>query len=156
MSRPRRERGQARTYLPGNIVVKPQSYERGLIGVLLQALLNLALVRTERKELEAAVRLMESIVAVDAEYLNNASLAFVLGSWYYAQGQFDRAEPLLRRSSESAPRPDWRTKALFYRAMIVRRKGDEPEAQRLLRAALATPGLDDAGRATIEKELKSP
>ena len=152
----RRERGQNVTYHAGRIEVKPQSYERRLTGLLLQARFNLAMVRMEQNQVPAAVGLLESIVAVDGEYLNHASVAYVLGIWAYMQGQFDRAEPLFRRASESGPRPDWRTKALFYRAMIVRKRGDEPEAQRLLRAALATPGLDDAGRAAIEKELKSP
>jgi len=112
--------------------------------------------RNERRELEPAGRLLESIIAVDPEYRQNPSLAHVLGAWYYSQGQADRAEPFLRRSSEAGLRPEWRATDFGYLGLIARKKGNDAEAQRLIREALSVPGLSDAARAELERQLRSP
>jgi len=156
LPRVRRERGQSVTYTADDVVVKPQAYERRLLALLLQARLTLAMARVERREIEPAARLLESIVAVDGEYLRSPSVAHVLGTWSYVQGQFDRAEPLLRRASESDLRPDWKAADLGYLGLIARKRGDEPAAQRLFREALAVPGLTEGQRAALERQLRSP
>lgn len=155
-TRLRRERGQSVVYAPEGVIVKPQAYERRLVQLLLQARLILAMARYERREGEAAARLLESIVAIDADFRQNPNVAHVLGAWYYAQGQADRAEPLLRRSAEAGLRPEWRATDFTYLGLLARKKGQEPEAQQLFRQALAVPGLSDAHRAELERQLRSP
>jgi hypothetical protein len=152
----RRERGQSVTDTPDGVVVKPQAYERRLLSMLLLARFNLAMARNERREIEAAGRLLESVVAIDPDYRENPNVAHVLGSWYLAQGQTERAQPFLRRSAEAGYRPDWRATDLSYLGLIARKKGDAAEAQRLFRAAMSVPGLSDAQRADLERQLRSP
>jgi len=154
--RVRRERGQSVVYAADDVVVKPQAYERRLVALLLQARLHLAMARNERRELEAAGRLLETIVAVDPEYRQNPNLAHVLGAWYYSQGQADRAEPLLRRSSEAGSRPEWRATDFGHLGLMARKKGNDAEAQRLFREAMSVPGLSEAARAELERQLRSP
>lgn len=156
ISRIRRERGQSVLDTPSGIVVKPQAYERRLLAMLLQARVNLAMARNERRELDAAGRLLESVVAVDADYRQNPNVAHVLGAWYYAQGQADRAEPFLRRSAEAGYRPDWRAMDLAYLGLLARKKGREAEARQLFGAAVSVPGLSEAQRADLERQLRSP
>lgn len=155
-SRLRRERGQTVAYTAEGVVVKPQAYEWRLIFLLIRARLSLASARFERKEYEAAARLLESVAALSEESRKNPQLLHLLGNSYYAMGQFDRAEPLLRRATESGLRPEWRATDLFYRGMIARKRGDPAAAQRLFQDALAVPGLGEANRAELERQIRSP
>jgi hypothetical protein len=150
----RRERGQSVQHTSAGFVVKPLSYEKRLVHLLLQARLNLARGLTERGRFEPAAKLFESIVALDPDSANTLELVHFAGICYHALGRDDRAEPLLRRSSEEGTRPEWRATATFYRGEIARTRGDEAGALRLFREALATPGLTPAYRAEMEKRLK--
>jgi hypothetical protein len=150
----RRERGQSVQHTLEGLVVKPQGYEKRLINLLLHARLNLARALTDRAQFAPAVRLLESVAALDPELAAHPLVIHYTGICYHALGQDDRAEPLLRRSAELGARPEWKATATFYRGEIARKKGDEEGARRLFREALATPGLGEAYRAEIEKRLK--
>src|SRR5207237_5769381 len=106
-SRVRRERGQSVKPVAGGFLVKPQSYEKRLINLLLQARLHLARALTDRGQFAPAVRLFESVAALDAEAADDPTLIHFTGICYHALGRDDRAEPLLRRSSEEGTRPEW-------------------------------------------------
>jgi len=150
----RRERGQSVQHTREGFVVKPLRYEKRLINLLLHARVNLARALTDRGQFDPAVRLFESVAALDQEFANHPLVVHFTGICYHALGQDERAEPLLRRSAELGARPDWKATATFYRGEIARKKGDEEGAKRLFREALATPGLAEAYRAEMEKRLK--
>jgi hypothetical protein len=150
----RRARGQSVQHTSSGFVVKPLSYEMRLIHLLLQARLRLARAMTDRGQFEGAVKLFESIAALDAASANDPVVLHFTGICYHALGRDDRAEPLLRRSAEEGTRPEWRATATFYRGEIARKNGDEAAARRLFRDALETPGLSEAYRAEMERRLK--
>jgi tetratricopeptide (TPR) repeat protein len=135
-------------------VVKPQAYERRLISLLLRARLSLATIRFERREYEAAIGLLRSVSALSED--PNPQLIHLLGSAHYALGQFESAEPLLRSAAETASRPEWRATDLIYLGRIALKRRNEAEAQRLFQQALSVPGLSDAHRAELQRQLRSP
>jgi tetratricopeptide (TPR) repeat protein len=152
--RVRRERGQSVQRTAREVQVKPASYEQRLIGLLLQARLNLARALAERQQYAAALKLFESVAALDAESGKAPMVVYFSGLSHHALGQDERAVPLLERSAQGAGRPEWRATALFTLGQIARKKGDEESARKFFRDALAVPGLGDAFRAELEKLLR--
>jgi tetratricopeptide (TPR) repeat protein len=152
----RRLRGQKLKVSDTGIDVSPQSYEERLRNVLVMGRFHLAMAMTERGHYLQAGRLCQSILALGQEYGNNAEIVHLTGISFHAAGQEEQAEPALRRSSEISPSAARRATATFYLGEIARKKGREPDAQRLFRQALDTPGLDDATRREIESRLRAP
>lgn len=152
----RRARGQHVLHTSDGFVVKPMSYERRLISLLLQARLNLARALKDRGQFSKVLELLESITALDEEYRRNPEVVHLMGISCHALGMADRARPLLRLSAGISPRPDWKATALFYLGEISRKQGDEAGARQLFQEALSTPGLGAAYREEMEKRLKSP
>ncbi len=150
-SRIRRQRGQSVQRTATDVIVKPASYEQRLIGLLLQARINLARALAERKQYAAALRLFESVSALDPESGSTPVVVHFSGLCHHALGQDDRALPLLRRSAEAAGRPEWRAMALVTLGLIARKQGDEASARTCFEQARAVPGLEEAFRAELEK-----
>ncbi|HVE40964.1 MAG TPA: DUF2723 domain-containing protein [Planctomycetota bacterium] len=150
-SRIRRERGQSVQRTATDVIVKPASYEQRLIGLLLQARLNLARALAERQQYAAALRLFESVSALDPESGSTPVVVHFSGLCHHALGQDAQALPLLRRSAEAAGRPEWRATALVTLGQIARKQGDEASARKYFGQALAVPGLGEAFRAELEK-----
>jgi tetratricopeptide (TPR) repeat protein len=150
----RRVRCQNVQYTPQGVVVKPEGNERRLLSMLLLSRFRLALAMTERGQFGQAARLCESVVALDEEFRENPEIVHLLAISLHASGEDGKAEPVLRRSAQISLRPQNRATATFYLGEIARKRGDETEALRYFREAVATPGIDDATRREIESRLK--
>jgi len=153
-SQVRRRRGQSVQRTAQDVVVKPASYEERLIGLLLQARLNLARALAERQQFAAALKLFESVAALDPEAAHSPAAVYFRGLCYHAVGQPERAQPLLQRAAEAGGKPEWRATALFTLGQIARKRGEESAARKLFLEALAVPGLGEAFRAELEKLLR--
>ncbi len=150
----RRERAQSVEWTKDGLTVKPVSYEHRLISLLLRARINLARALAERAQFEGAAKLFGSVLALDPKLGEEFAVAHFAGLSYQALGQFDRAELLLRRSSEAGNLPDWRATALFARGEIARKKGDEAGARRLCQEAVGLPGISETLRVKLEGMIK--
>jgi tetratricopeptide (TPR) repeat protein len=150
----RRERAQSVQHTADDVIVKPVSYEQRLIGLLLQARINLARALVERQQFAPALKLFESVVALDPESGGTPVVVYFSGLGYHALGQDERAVPLLRRTAEAGGRPEWRATALFTLGQIARKRGDEAGARKFFQEALATPALSEGFRAELEKLLR--
>ncbi len=141
----RRARGQAVTYAPEGVGVKPEVYERRLAALILRARQRLAMAFFQEQRYADAARLCQSIVSYgDEELSGNPEVLHLLGISYYGAGQFDRAEPVLRKSVEVGLRKENQATALVYLSEIARRRGDLEGAKKLLDQARSIPGLDPA------------
>jgi tetratricopeptide (TPR) repeat protein len=151
LSRKRRERGQSIQRTATDVIVKPVSYEQRLIGMLLQSRINLARALAERGQFVPALKLFESVAALDPDSGRTPVVVHFSGLCHHALGQDERAVPLLQRSAETAGRPEWRATALVTLGQIARKRGDDAAARKFFGEALAVPGLGEAFRAELEK-----
>ena len=149
----RRARGQEVQYEAAGVRVRPIPYERRLAALILRARFRLALIRFDGRNFPEAARLCQSIIDFDdAEFENSPEIIHLLAISYYGAGQWERAEPALRRSVESAVHPENRATAFCYLGAIARKKGDADLAKRMFEEALAVPGVDPAVLRAIEAQ----
>lgn len=152
----RRERGQFVRTLPGQLMVKPESYERRFLRMLLHARRNLGEWLSHNRNHEQAVRVFESILRLDAEPLKEAEFAYCYAASVYGIGEFAKAEPFLRRALDLATFPERRSSLLLYLAKIYRGRKCEDQARQYFEAALSVPGIDPATRTQIQEEWNKP
>lgn len=152
----RRVRGQMVSFGAGGIVVRAEPYERRLAALILTARFRLAAAQLEAGQFASAAALCQSIINYDdAEFENNPEIIHLLGISYFAAGQWDRAAPALRRSSEMEGRTENRATALFYLGEIARKRGDAEASARYFERALSLPGLSPAYLRKMEEWRKS-
>jgi len=149
----RRERGQYVEYRSGEILLKPEAYERRLLRELLRARKNLAdwsALSGTPEGLERCVELYESILQLDPWMKEDPAAIVPLARAYYGLKQFDRAEPLLRSSLELPLPPRIRGHLLVLLAEICEEGKRPGEAARWKAAALAVPELPDDLRLKLQ------
>jgi hypothetical protein len=149
-----RARGQKVLSTVDDFAVEPQRYEQRLIYLIVMARFHFAMGLTEKGQFAHAVKLCESILALDKMYGDDPKIVHLYGISLHAAGEDRKAELALRRSVEISIVPRNAATAAFYLGEIARKRGDEAEAQRCFSRAVATPGLDEATRREIQSRLK--
>jgi hypothetical protein len=148
----RRARGQEVTYAAEGVRVKPQVYEARIAALILRARQRLAMAHFQEQHFAEAARLFESIVRYsDEEFSENPEVLHLLAISTYGAGQFDRAEPYLRRSAQVSVRRENQATALYYLGEIAFLRGDLEGSRRYREQALQVPGLDPATLRELER-----
>jgi tetratricopeptide (TPR) repeat protein len=144
----RRARGQFvdRSEAP-RIEVSPEPYERRLLRFLLLARKYEADELSRKSEYREAVRLYESILALDPSLEADPTIVQPLATLDAGLGRLSKAEALFRKSLSLKLTPAKRAATYYFLAALC---GDRPEGAEWKAKALASPDLPSALRAKLE------
>jgi hypothetical protein len=154
----RRARGQKVTFLPGDIGVEPEPYERRLFEALLRADEHLGhahmLARTTEGYRKAA-EIFESILATEPSMERRLDTSYPLALAYMSLGRPDRAEPFFRKTLTLSPAPRVEAGAAHFLSQICERTGRIMEARTLSARASAILQADPILRSGFEDRIRS-
>jgi len=144
----RRTRGQfVDRSNPFNTVVRPEPYEKRLLRLLLLARKNQADAEAAKGDLPQAMRLYESILALDPEMREESSVVLPLATVYVGLAQYPKAEATFKKALELDLLPSKRAEVYYFLTALC---GDRPEAAEWRAKALASPDLLAPLRAKLE------
>jgi tetratricopeptide (TPR) repeat protein len=154
----RRARGQKVTFLPGDVVVEPEPYERRLFDALLRADEHLGhahmLARTTEGYRKAA-ETFESLLETEPSMERSLETCYPLALAYLNLGRPDRAEPFFRKTLTLSPAPRVEAGAAHFLSQICERTGRIAEARALGARAGAILQADPTLRAGFEDRVRS-
>jgi tetratricopeptide (TPR) repeat protein len=138
-ARSSRRRGQHLAFLPDDVVVQPQSYERRLVIYL--ALARRALAEAAQREGGAAgfarsAAIYESILKAAPEFREDPDVLYPLGLAYYMVDRYPEADGTFQGVLVAQPSPSQKAGALFYLGELRRMQRRAQEATAFYRQAL--------------------
>ena len=152
----RRSRGLAVTSGPAGYVCEHEPYERRLQRALLKGRILLADWQFRHGDLARALRLYESVLALDSAAGSNEAQIHTMALCYLALGKPERAELFFHRVLELSARPWIRASSWLALGDLAKGRGDAPGAQRSYQEAARIDGLSPAQKAEVVGRLGSP
>jgi len=152
-----RKRGQNLYYLPNNLLVKPEPYERRLVFFLAQARRNLAnLIQSSGgpKAFAHSAPMYESILKAAPEYGSDPGILYPLALDYFMLDRLVEANDLFEKLLREGPDPSQKAGALFYLGELRRMQRRDEEAKAYFRQALDVAPAGSPLRPELEKRLK--
>ena len=144
----RRTRGQfVDRSNPFKTVVHPEPYEMRLLRLLLLARKHQADADAAKGDLAQAMRLYESILALDPEMPVESSVVLPLATAYVGLAQYPKAEATFKKALELDLLPSKRAEVYYFLAALC---GDRPEAAEWKAKALSSLDLPPELRAKLE------
>ena len=151
-----RERGIRLEILPDRLIVTPEAYERRWIHAFVRTRSQQAQVYFKRGGVENYRRAAELFETARAADPDSAPLALLhpLAASLVLTGQYDRAEPLLKRVLLMSPPPRIWVKACYYLSKICQSQGRKAEEARYREQAMSGVGSDPELRREFEQFSK--
>ncbi len=147
----RRDRG-IKLYRDGDgLRSRAEAYETRLLEVLLKGRYALADVCLDTNRPVEAVRLLESVRAMDSDYDANPAFMYSLGRAYQAAGDVSRAEAVFRHAISIGLGPPMRGWALCFLGELCAKNGRAEQAQICYTQASRIAGEDAPLRARLDK-----
>jgi hypothetical protein len=138
-ARSSRRRGQHLAFLPNDVVVRPESYERRLVIYLAHARRILAEAAQREGGAEGFARsigIYESILRAAPEFNEDPDVLYPLGLAYYMTDRYPQAEGAFRDVLDQLPSESQKGGALFYLGELCRMQHREGSAAEYYRRAL--------------------